>query len=275
MLIAGVILFGSIAASIGLLVLMRRLAGGEPYFRDGSVGSGAFGAVRGPFAVLLAFVIFLAFQGYTGADEAAQTEATAVLTMSRTAELLPAAAADDVQKDLVCYGRAVIEDEWPAMSRGEASPLVDEWLLASERAIGELEIDTLVEEEALAEFFAETNRREEARNERLSESDGVVPAPVWIVLIIGGLTIVAYVAFFANPRERFVSQALMMGTIVAVVSSGLLLVAFFDHPFAERPGSLEPSAMTASVDQIESERAELKFVSSPPCDAVGAPAGGD
>ena len=274
MVVAALIVISSVAAGVGLIVVMRRRAGGQPYFRDSGIAGGAFGAVRGPFAVLLAFVIFLAFQGYTGAREAARTEATSVLTMSRTADLLPPAGADDVQKDLVCYARAVVEAEWPAMQEQGQSPLVDLWMLESERAIGALDVRTPVEDEALAEFFSETNRREEARNERLSEADGVVPSPVWIVLILGGLMIVVYVSFFADPRERLLVQGVMIGTTVVVISSGLLLVAFFDHPYADRTGAIEPSAMASTLKTIEDERASKTFVSEAPCDARGNPQGG-
>lgn len=275
MLAAVLILLGSVAAGCGLIVLMRRLAGDEPFFRDSSIAGGAFGAVRSPVAVLLAFVVFLAFQGYTRADVSARNEASAVLTMFRTAAQLPPKTADRLERDLICYSRTVIEDEWPAMEHGDESPVIDHWLFETEQAIGDLVIRTPLDEQVLSEFFAETNVREEMRDDRLAEADGVVPSPVWIVLILGGLMIVVYVAFFSSPRERLLSQFVMMGTTVIVITSGLLLVAFFDRPYADGPGSLKPTAMEASLERMELERQAEPFATEPPCDPSGDPIGED
>jgi hypothetical protein len=274
-LVAILILFGSVAAGVGLIVLMRRLAGGDGYFRDAGGAAAAFGAVRGPVAVLLAFVIFLAFQGYTRASVAARNEASAVLTISRVSALFPPTTADDIQVDLVCYARAIVEDEWPAMQRGSESEVIDHWIFESEQAIGRLEVRTPTEEEALAEFFTEMNSREESRDDRLAEADGVVPTPVWIVLVLGGVMVVAYVAFFADPRERLLAQSIMVGTTIAVITSGLLLVAFFDHPYADRPGAIEPSAMAATLSHIELDRQAEPFATEPPCDSDGRPSAND
>ena len=82
------------------------------------------------FAVVLAFVILAAFQTYNGAKMGAQSEASAVLDMDRTAVLFPPAQRDQLSADLVCYGRAVVEEEWPAMRNGHSSSLVDYWVEA-------------------------------------------------------------------------------------------------------------------------------------------------
>jgi Protein of unknown function (DUF4239) len=272
MLLAAAILIASVAAAIGLIVLMRSWAPDDgAFFRDFSAAGGVFGAVRGPLAVLLAFVIFLAFQGYTRADTSARNEASAVLTISRTADIFPPASADDIQKDMVCYARTVIEDEWPAMQDGGESELIDHWLFESEQAISRLQIQGATQEQALAEFFAESNVREEMRDDRLAEADGVVPTPVWIVLILGGLCVVGYVAFFADRRERLLPQAMMIGVTTAVITTGLLLVAFFDHPYADRPGSLKPTAMESTLERMELDRQAEPFATEPPCDESGSP----
>lgn len=80
------------------------------------------------FAVLLAFLILSASQTYTTAKTGAATEANAVLQMSRDADLFPASQSDQLRSDFICYGRAVVNYEWPAMSHGQSSPLVDYWI---------------------------------------------------------------------------------------------------------------------------------------------------
>ena len=95
-----------------------------------------FTVVGTGFAVVLAFVVLVAFQSYNRATDAAETEAVATVDLFDTAALLPPAAAERVRRELVCYGRAVVEDEWPDMRESHASPVVDarvEQVLAAAR----------------------------------------------------------------------------------------------------------------------------------------------
>src|SRR4051794_4769308 len=77
------------------------------------------------FAVVLAFLILAAFQSYNAAKTGAQSEATAVLDMVRTTALFPPSQRDKLRADFVCYGRAVVDQEWPGMEKGRSSRLGD------------------------------------------------------------------------------------------------------------------------------------------------------
>jgi hypothetical protein len=45
----------------------------------------------------------------------------------------------------------------------------------------------------------------------------------------------------------------MMVSIVVIVVSGLLMVRFFDRPYEEKSGSIKPTAMTSSLEQMEAQ----------------------
>ena len=77
---------------------------------------GVFGVVGTAFAVLLAFVIFLAFESYTNAKEEARREADAVQEHYATTSFLSPPARNELQGQLICYSRAVRFIEWPAMA---------------------------------------------------------------------------------------------------------------------------------------------------------------
>lgn len=102
----------------------------QPLLADSGRGRPIITVTGTLFAVVLAFVILAAFQTYNGAKMGAQSEASAVLDMDRTAVLFPPAQRDQLSADLVCYGRAVVEEEWPAMRNGHSSSLVDYWVEA-------------------------------------------------------------------------------------------------------------------------------------------------
>src|SRR4051794_34708360 len=105
-----------------LLVRSRAPAGG---FYSSSRGIGIYGAVQGSLGILIAFVIFLAFQSYLAARTAAQAEATAVAQLYRAAGLFPSPTRQDLRSGLACYARAAAGPEWDSMSTGTISPLAD------------------------------------------------------------------------------------------------------------------------------------------------------
>lgn len=80
------------------------------------------------FAVILAFVIFLALQSYQRTRQASSEEAIAITELYSVAAVFEPPTRDNLQGGLVCYGRAVIEDEWPAMSDGRSSERVQSWI---------------------------------------------------------------------------------------------------------------------------------------------------
>lgn len=73
------------------LALVQRFAS-EALMADSGRGRPVITVTGTLVAVVLAFVILAAFQTHHGAKEGAQTEASAVLDMSRTAALFPRAA---------------------------------------------------------------------------------------------------------------------------------------------------------------------------------------
>src|SRR5215208_6668969 len=98
--------------------LVRRRAPDGGYFNDGDRAAGVFGVLATGFAVLLGFVVFLAFTSYDAARAGAETEALIVAQQVETAQLLPADAADELTEDLACYARSVAGFQWDRMEEG-------------------------------------------------------------------------------------------------------------------------------------------------------------
>ena len=81
----------------------------------------------------------------------------------------------------------------------------------------------------------------------------MIPTPLWLVLFFISAVIFVYMLFFADSGERAVVQALMMGTVVAVIVSTLLLLQFLDDPFHKGVGGLRPVAMERTLKVIDEE----------------------
>src|SRR5262249_13028134 len=113
-------------AALALAFVSRTTRG--PLLADSGRGRPMIQVTGTGFAVVLAFVTHAAFQTYNDAKTGAESEAAAVLDMARTANLFPPTERDRLRADFLCYGRAVVDHEWPAMRDGHSSPLVDHWI---------------------------------------------------------------------------------------------------------------------------------------------------
>src|SRR5436190_9936393 len=119
---------GAATIAVGLMYAIRRWARVDYFFIEVERGAGVFAFLGTAFAVILAFVVLEAFQSFNDARTGAEEEAITVVQLSRTAEFFPPDQRDPIEGVLICYGRAVVNDEWPAMKEGRRSQVVQTWV---------------------------------------------------------------------------------------------------------------------------------------------------
>src|SRR5436305_6803496 len=115
---ATLITAGVTAVAVGALLLVRRRAPEGGYFEDGDRAAGVFGVLATGFAVLLGFVVFLAFESFDTSRSGAVSEAEIIAEEFETAQLMPAAVRGRFSGELICYARSVVHQEWPRMESG-------------------------------------------------------------------------------------------------------------------------------------------------------------
>ena len=270
LLVLALIVAAAVSVAVAVMYAVRRTAKADYFLTDTTRGSAIFGVVGTAFAVLLAFVMFVAFNSFNEARDSAEAEASAVGSMFRTARFFSPEEQDRLQGELNCYGRAVVEQEWSAMSSGETSPVVDRWRLDIENTMRSIDLKTLNEQAGYRELLLEQTTRSEARRERLLESDPIISPPVWFILALGGLATVSFVLLFTDRRESFFVQGSLMAMVAALVSASLVLVWFLDHPYERATGSIEPTEMERTLANMEREAPGL----TSPCDLRGDPIAG-
>jgi hypothetical protein len=251
-LLALAIIVAAVAVTVTLMLVVRRFAapaGG--FFTDSDRAAGVFGVSGTGFAVLLAFVIFLAFSSYDRGREKASSEAAAVSELYGTANLFQPDARRQLHGELICYARAVIHDEWRTMRHERESPLVDDWLERIERTFDGTRLHGDKERLGFDHWFDQSADRREGRIGRLVEAKPLVPGLVWLALFLGGALIIFYMCFYADPREPAFVQALQIGAVTTMVVAGLLVVRFLDRPYTNASGGLRPTAMTTALHQME------------------------
>jgi hypothetical protein len=268
---AGLVVAGVTALAITAMLLVRRRAPAGSYFEDGDRAAGVFGVLATGFAVLLGFVVFLAFESFDTSRSGAETEAQIVTQQFETAQFFPLAARAPLSGELVCYARTVIHQEWPQMEAGTLGDKANPWGVATFRTLKTVQPRSASEQAAFAKWLDQRSDREQARADRIHGGEGVIPVPLWIVLLLSAAIIFVFMLFFADSAERAVVQGTMMGGVAIVISSTLLLLWFLDNPYHAGVGGLRPVAMERGIRILDQEAAEVRTRFTIPCDERGRP----
>jgi len=266
---AALIVVGVTAVAIGAMLLVRHRAPDGSYFEDGDRAAGVFGIIATGFAVLLGFVVFLAFESVDTSRSGAKAEAQLVTEQFETAQLMPAAVRGRFSGELVCYARSVVHREWPRMESGSLGDAYNPWGIVMFATLKTTQPHSASEQAAYSKWLDERTDREDARAARTHGAEGVIPTPLWIVLYLSAGIIFVFMLFFADSGERAIVQATMMGSVAVVITSTMLLLVFLDHPYHPGLGSLKPVAMERTLQLLEGRTGIARGPFTIPCDANG------
>jgi hypothetical protein len=258
-------------AAITALLLVRRRAPVGGYFQDGDRAAGVFGVLATGFSVLLGFIVFLAFASYDQSRSGAEQEALILVQQVENAQFFPRPAATTLTGELVCYGRSVVNGEWDRMRDGTQGDGINPWGVAMFRTLQTATPQTDAQQSAYDKWLDQTSAREEARLDRIHGAVGVIPATLWIVLFFISSILLVYMLFFADRGERAVVQGMLIGSVVAVMTSLMLLLSALDSPFHGGVGGLQPVAMERSLRMVDEALSAVGVQDVLPCDAVGKP----
>jgi amino acid transporter len=257
------------AVAVTVMLLVRRRAPEGSYFEDGDRAAGVFGVLATGFAVLLGFVVFLAFESFDTSRSGAETEAEVVQQQFETAQLMPAAVRGRFSGELLCYARSVVHQEWPQMESGTLTDGYNPWTIAMFRTLKTVEPSSASQQAAYAKWLDQRTDRESARADRTHGAEGVIPTPLWVVLFLTAGIIFFFMLFFADSAERAIVQATIMGSVAIVITSTLLLLWFLNNPYHRGSGGLRPSAMERTAARLESDTGIASERFEIPCDVQG------
>jgi len=269
--LTALIVIGATALWVGVFLWLRRFAPEDGFFTDGDRAAGVFGVLATGFAILLGFVIYLAFLSYDTARAGARQEATDVIQQYELAQLMPQPSATKLSGLLVCYGRAVVGVEWPQLEAGEKPPF-NPWGIPLFSAFRGVEPKTAAQQNGVYPKWLDlTSDREQARIDRVQAGNHVIPAPLWVLLFVTAALVFVFSVLFIDRSEGKLPQAVIAGTLVAMLVTSLLVIRFLNQPYSKGIGSLKPTDMTRVLQQITLGSKVLGVHVSPPCDAAGRP----
>lgn len=206
-----------------------------------------FATVGVMYAVLLAFAVIVVWEKFSDAENDVAREAGAAATIYRLADGLAGEARTTIHDSLTAFLKLVVEEDWPAMERGEASPAATRALGGVYRAVLGYSPDDARGVALLSELLHQLNSLTEARRARLVLASGIVPGIIWVVLFAGALLTIGFTLFFGT--ENLPAQTLMTGMLSVLIFSGLLIIVAIDHPFAGS-ASVHPEALTAVLNDL-------------------------
>jgi amino acid transporter len=270
---AALIVIAATAIAVAAMLVVRRGAPEGGYYSDSDRASGVFGVLATGFSVLLGFLIFLAFESYDASRTGAETEALTVAQQVQTAQRLTTGeVGGELTGQLICYARWVVGEEWDRMEADSLGEDINPWGAAMFRTLQGFEPGSAAEEANYSKWLDQTEAREVARQDRIHGAAGIIPVPLWIVLFFIAAIILVFMLGMADRAERAWVPPLFVGSVVAVITSMLLLLNFFDDPVHSGVGGLQPEAMERSLLLIDQSLAVIGEDVTIPCDDSGAPA---
>jgi Protein of unknown function (DUF4239) len=265
-----VIVIGTELCALAMILLRNYRGEQHRRYHKSPIAGDVLGVIGTGFTVILAFVIFTAFDSYQRARSDAGIETVAVRQLASLTTFFPQPAQSQLQGDLVCYARAVISDEWPRMAAGgDASPIVDGWVVKMDQHLQAMPVQTNKEIETFNTWFQRSAERQDGRRGRLAEAAPFVPPFVWAMMVLLFVVVVGYQALFANPSRPMVPQVLGISAVSATLLTGIVLVYVLDTPFADRGAAIPPNRMQTTLTVLEATYSP--GADAIPCDAAGRP----
>ena len=218
----------TMAVTLGGYVLLHRLFPGERSEEGGNMAVSFIGIVCAFHSLVLAFSAVLVWEDFQDSEQAVAVEANTVNDIYRDLTLYGGPAATAAARTLHEYVRLVIEEEWPLLADGEASPKVEALLDELFRQVGAIEPATLREQVIFAEAFRHLNELENNRHERIHDSQSAMPTMFWSIVLIATALLVGYTGMLPLTRGNFI----MVGGMAIAIGLIFLFIVAFDHPFA-------------------------------------------
>jgi len=236
-------------STLGILVI-RRWVNFEYLKAHHDVAGYVFTNLGVLYAVVLAFTVVNVQQRFDKLKEISEIEASYLYDLYRDAEVLSQKDRERIRTSIKTYTQNVIDDEWGLMPRGIFSKKTIQSLRDIWEAFYQVELETKKQEIWYGESINKLNSLTNTRLARLVGSEESLGAEMWILLIIGGLTLITFFWFFG--LESLIPHLLMAAVLAASIAFILFLIYSLDTAFS---GTLRvrPQAMERVLKGFENQ----------------------
>jgi len=237
--------------ALGGLALVQRLVPTEVRQGQNEVAGFIYAVLGVVYAVLLALVVIAVWEEFDAAKDTAEQEANALAEIFWLAHQLPEAEGRHVQELARSYAEEVVEEEWPLMEQGQASPRG--WVLIDDirATLQGYEPHTVADQELYSEGLDQVQRLADARRMRLVAAQESIPAVLWVVLVFGGVAAVGFTYLFGMDNTW--AHRLMVVSLAGVIALVVFTIGAMEHPFSGG-ARVGPEAFELILDRFETSK---------------------
>jgi hypothetical protein len=211
----------AIGSAVAITALVRRILPKALLGTESATAAAVFNVAGTTYAVLLAFVAMLAWEGYNHAKVVTDTEASLVQNVYDLVAGLTGPEMPQMRADIEGYADEVVHTEWPAQAHGRPIPETDARLDRLTRTALGLRPDNIADGDLHMLLLGDLTRLGSARRERLLAAETPIPAILWVVLICGGAITVVCAALLGSSS---LATHLTLSALLAVSGALVLLV---------------------------------------------------
>ena len=226
----GLLLVG--LAALGAMCIelaARRFLSVELRRRHNDAAAPIFSVIGVTFAVLLAFVAMLAWEGFNKAKAASYGEAASVIDVYNVSVGFVDPEMSSLRDDLIGYLETVVRVEWPAQAEGRTVDRAAAYLEKLNRTAIGLKPSGVADGNLHAQLLRSLSRLWDARQQRMLAAETTIPAVVWVATLVGGGLTIAFASFLGIP-----SLGMHLAMSAALAISGalvLILIIALSNPF--------------------------------------------
>jgi uncharacterized protein DUF4239 len=220
-----------VAAAIALsgLYVVRKKYPTEVLKENHEVAAIIFNAFGLFYGVMVAFVVFVTWSGYSDATKNLEMEANEVADIFHITQAFPDSARRTIRQGLMDYVVSVYGDELKRMSHGEIALHSGKALPTLLTEFYQMDEKSIPNRELYAETLDRLNDLAQYRRLRIFAGNDTVPQAIWLVLLVGAVFTVSYTFFFGMKNIK--AQYVIATTLTVTITLILFLIYVLDYPF--------------------------------------------
>jgi hypothetical protein len=244
------ILFGLVVLALTIAFLSQRRKKKDAEKPEYTV---ALGFVASSYGLLLGLLVSFGVSHYTDVRHEAQEEANQLLALWDNVAIYPPQIRDPARRDLLCYMRAIRDNDWPSMERGSHLQTHHAQAFGDRLRTTILHLPQKRPGEASAYGRAQTTviEADKARQELLFFTESNVPTVIWVVIYVGAFLLFLLIAMHYAGRPA--GRAVSLGSVVALLTVVVGVLSVVDQPYGP-VARVSPSSLRHAIDLVNPHR---------------------
>jgi hypothetical protein len=184
------------------------------------------------YGITLGLVAVGTWSTFSSVSDKVDGEAQLVASLYRDVGAYPEPVRSALRHDLSSYLVDVIKVSWPMMRKGQVPYGSGIYLVAFQDHLMAFRPSDANDTVVQAEVFRQLNNLIETRRARLNAVDTGLPAPIWALVVIGGLLSITTTWFFHT--RSFQMHLWMTVQMCALLGLIVFMIGILDNPFRGR-----------------------------------------